>query len=69
MKTRYNNIEQIRYDLKVHSLERQIAFEKMKQSGYELKEVVAGPANFVSSVVSHKYVKIIALVRLLRKVF
>ncbi|MCH4551749.1 hypothetical protein [Aestuariibaculum lutulentum] len=69
MKRKYNNIEEVRFDLKVHALERQIALEKMKQSGYELKEVISMPSNLVSSVFSNKYVKILALIRLLRKVF
>ncbi|MBD0830854.1 hypothetical protein [Aestuariibaculum sediminum] len=69
MSPKYNNIEQIRYDLKVHSLERQIAMEKLKQSGHAIKEVANFPTHVVSSVLSSKYVKALALIRLLRKIF
>ncbi len=66
---KYSNIEEVRNDLKVHQLERQIAVEQLKRTGNSIKEFSALPTNLVSAFFSGKYARIIGLVQLIRRLF
>lgn len=47
--SKFNNIEEIRYHLKISQIERQIALEKIKASGKSIKDVSFAPLKILGT--------------------
>ncbi len=68
-KSRYNNIEEIKYHLEVYKLERAIALEHMKRVG---TSVVKRPSLYFEAtrnVLPSKYARLLGIMVALRKLF
>lgn len=62
----YNSFDEIEFELKKLSLERQIAVEELRARGYELKEELK-PVNWILSIL--KLTKKFGIIMLLKKIF
>ncbi len=66
---RYSNIEEIRADLKIYQLERQIAYEQIKRTGNSVKEVSLMPTRFFNSTLVSNITIATSIFKLIKKMF